>query len=153
MARVRHLGLSSGGLWALLLLPGLAVAAPAVDGVPYAKDARGLVIADIKRGEQLFQQNCARCHGERAEGAADWRKRGPDGKYPPPPLNGTAHAWHHPREALARTIRQGTKKIGGNMPPFGDKLAEDEIQAIITWLVSRWPDQIYKVWSKGSGRR
>lgn len=128
-----------------------ALAEPAVDGIPYAKNERGLVIADIRRGEQIFRQNCARCHGDQAQGAPNWQKRGPDGRYPPPPLNGTAHAWHHPREALARTIQQGTQKIGGSMPPFGDKLSEDEIQAVITYLASRWPDRIYEVWSKGRG--
>jgi len=112
------------------------------------KNARGLLMANIHRGAQLFAQNCARCHGDKAEGAPNWHIPGADGKFPPPPLNGTAHTWHHPRAALAMQIRNGSKKIGGNMPAFGDKLAEQDISAVIDFLSSRWPDPIYEAWRR-----
>jgi len=121
-------------------------------GIPYAKDGRGLVIADIHRGKKLFAQNCARCHGDKAQGAPNWNEKGADGKFPPPPLNGTAHAWHHPRVALVMQIRNGTKKIGGNMPAFAGKLEERDIDALITYLNSLWPEEIYQAWSRREGR-
>ncbi len=31
-------------------------------------------------------------------------------------LNGTAHAWHHSIPQLARSIKEGGKKLGGVMP-------------------------------------
>jgi len=124
----------------------------ATGGIPYAKNGRGLMIADIRRGEQLFAQNCARCHGEKAQGAPNWNEKGADGKFPPPPLNGTAHAWHHPRAALAMTIRNGTKKLGGNMPAFAGKLEERDIEALITYVNSLWPEEIYQAWSRREGR-
>lgn len=102
--------------------------------------------AKITRGTKLFAQNCAVCHGSQAEGTPQWTKPGPDGKYLPPPLNGTAHTWHHPTVVLKRTIKEGTGKLGGNMPPWGDKLSDEEIEAIIAWFQSLWPDEIYAVW-------
>ena len=104
--------------------------------------------AQITRGRKLFVANCAVCHGANAEGAPNWRQRGPDGKYPPPPLNGTGHAWHHPMKALRMTIRDGTQKIGGKMPAWGDKLSDQEIDDIIVWFQSEWPLEIYQAWYK-----
>ena len=98
-------------------------------------------------GKQLFQNNCASCHGDRAQGVVkDWQKPGADGKYPAPPLNGTAHAWHHSISALAGTIQNGTIRLGGSMPAWNGKLSEDDTFAIIIWLTSLWPDEIYEAW-------
>ena len=103
-------------------------------------------LAQIARGRNLYRKNCAECHGKNAEGAPNWRQKNPNGKYPPPPLNGTGHAWHHPMNALRMTIRDGTQKIGGNMPAWGGKLSEQEIDDIITWFQSEWPDEIWQAW-------
>ena len=100
----------------------------------------------IARGAQVFKQNCAQCHGERAQGAAHWEKPGADGKYPAPPLDGSAHAWHHPRAALVQTIKQGTVKIGGGMPGWQGKLSDADIDATIAYFQSLWPDEIYAAW-------
>ena len=104
--------------------------------------------AQITRGKKLFLQYCADCHGKNGEGAPNWRQRNADGKYPPPPLNGTGHAWHHPMKALRMTIRDGTQKIGGNMPAWGDKLTEQEIEDIIAWFQSEWPDELFQAWHR-----
>jgi mono/diheme cytochrome c family protein len=102
--------------------------------------------AQITKGRKLFIQNCAVCHRANAEGAPNWRQRDPDGKYPPPPLNGTGHAWHHPMKALRMTIRDGTQKIGGKMPAWGTKLSEQDINDVIAWFQSEWPEEIYQAW-------
>ena len=90
----------------------------------------------VRRGAAIFQQNCAVCHGTGAEGADNWQYRGPDGKFPPPPLNGTAHAWHHPLAQLFHMIENGTQPTG-NMPAWGDALSDDEIIATIAWFQSK----------------
>jgi len=101
----------------------------------------------LRAGQKLYQENCAECHGKNAEGpAGDWHVADKEGKFPPPPLNGTAHAWHHPLKGLAHTIRNGTTAIGGNMPAWKDKLSDDDIFAIVMWLSSLWPDEIYEAW-------
>ncbi|MEJ2362733.1 MAG: cytochrome c [Gammaproteobacteria bacterium] len=102
--------------------------------------------AQIQRGHQLFEQNCAACHGANAQGAANWSKPGPDGKYPPPPLNGTGHAWHHPKRALILTIQHGTIRLGGNMPAWQGRLSIQDSEDIIAWFQSLWPDELYAAW-------
>jgi len=102
----------------------------------------------VARGAEVFRQHCAVCHGAKAEGARDWQKAGPDGKYPAPPLNGTAHAWHHPIVALRDTIRNGTARLGGSMPPWKEKLSDADIEATIAWFQSHWPDELYAAWAR-----
>jgi len=99
------------------------------------------------RGQALYQQHCAACHGARADGAPNWQKPGLDGKYPAPPLDGSAHAWHHPKAALKQTIREGTLKLDGSMPAWKDKLTEDDIEAVIAWFQSLWPPDVYQAWT------
>ena len=100
----------------------------------------------VNYGAILFQQNCAVCHGANAEGTSDWKKADTNGNYPPPPLNGSAHAWHHSIPQLARTIKEGGIKLGGVMPPFADKLADQDVLAVIAYFQSKWPDKIYTQW-------
>ena len=95
---------------------------------------------------RVFQENCASCHGERGEGASDWRKVGTDGKYPAPPLNGTGQAWHHPLKMLFHVVKSGSPGGQGNMLGWGEKLSDDEMIAAIAWIQSKWPDQIYAAW-------
>ena len=71
-----------------------------------------------------------------------------DNKYPPPPLNGTAHTWHHPLNVLRRTVRKGGVSLGGSMPGFVDKLSNREIDTILAWIQSHWSDRIYRIWDK-----
>jgi mono/diheme cytochrome c family protein len=100
----------------------------------------------LKLGRQLYLKNCTVCHGLNAEGSPDWRRRDKDGKFPAPPLNGTGHAWHHPKKALMNTIKNGTKVIGGNMPAWKDRLSDEEIETIILWFQSKWPEELYQAW-------
>ncbi len=102
----------------------------------------------LRRGRRLYLEHCARCHGEDGQGAPDWTQRGPDGKYPAPPLNGTGHAWHHPMAALRHTIKHGTEAVGGSMPARGDRLTDEEIDAIISWFQSEWPRELYRAWER-----
>ncbi len=102
--------------------------------------------AQLAQGKKIFQTNCARCHGKQAEGTPTWRERGPDGKLPPPPLNGTAHAWHHPTKILTEVIKNGSPGDMGNMPAFGDKLSNEDIRLIIEWIKSLWPKEAYDAW-------
>ena len=102
--------------------------------------------ATLSKGDALFQQNCASCHKADASGTVEWKKPDANGKYPPPPLNGTAHAWHHDLELLKQTIRDGGAKLGGVMPAFKDKLSDQDIEAVIAYFQSKWPDKVYAGW-------
>lgn len=98
------------------------------------------------QGLQLYQKNCSACHGKQGEGAPNWRQRDAQGKFLPPPLNGTGHTWHHPMYVLKDIVRNGTAKFGGNMPGWKDRLSEEQINLILFWVQSQWPDEIYRRW-------
>ena len=105
----------------------------------------------IEQGGRVFRQHCAQCHGQQAEGDPDWRKPDAEGKYPPPPLNGTGHAWHHPKLWLKQMIQEGSRPQG-NMPAWRDKLTDDEIEAVIAWFQSQGPDRVYAAWHEMQNR-
>lgn len=114
-------------------------------------DTRWYSDQQVKSGEKLFAENCASCHGKNAEGSKEWKKKDANGKFPPPPIDGSAHAWHHPLDLLRKTVREGNVKIGGAMPAFKDKLSDKEIDSVIAWMQSKWSDKVYVAWSGRNG--
>jgi mono/diheme cytochrome c family protein len=102
--------------------------------------------AQVARGNVLFQTNCASCHKPDASGTPNWKEPNAEDKYPPPPLNGTAHTWHHPLSVLRRTVQRGGVPLGGTMPGFTDKLNSEQINDILAWVQTHWSDEIYRVW-------
>ncbi len=102
----------------------------------------------VTSGEELFQQHCAVCHKPKAQGTTEWKRRLPNGALPPPPLNGSAHAWHHDMKVLMRTIEMGGTPLGGTMPPFGDKLSDSDKRAVIAYFQSFWSDETYQIWEQ-----
>lgn len=103
----------------------------------------------VALGETTFAKHCVSCHGEAAQGLTqDWKQRLPNGKFPAPPLNGSAHAWHHSPKTLLRTINEGGMKLGGWMPGFKDQLSEREKQALIDYIYSLWPESIQQRYDK-----
>ena len=102
--------------------------------------------AQVDGGNDLFQANCAVCHKPDASGTPNWREVDAQGNYPPPPLNGTAHTWHHSLSILRRMVRIGGVPLGGTMPAFADKLNTEQIDDILAWVQSHWTDEIYRIW-------
>jgi len=104
------------------------------------------------KGQIVYEKTCIECHGTQAQGiTADWKKTLPDGSYPPPPLNGTAHAWHHPMKLLKRTINTGGIPIGGKMPAFKDVLIDEDKDNVIAYFQSLWSNKIYNAWLQRGG--
>ena len=68
-------------------------------------------------GHKLFERNCAHCHGDDARG-----DEGPD-----------LHNLKLSDARIAKRIREGIK---GEMPRFGSKLNDADIQALIAYLRS-----------------
>lgn len=101
---------------------------------------------ELVKGKNIFAENCAECHGQNAEGATNWHKRNADGTFPPPPLNGTGHAWHHSSAVLFDMISNGSKPGEGKMPAWKDKLTREQIELTIQWFQSLWPDPVYAAW-------
>jgi len=107
----------------------------------------------VDKGNITFQNNCAICHGSKANKIKDWKKTLADGSYPPPPLNGNAHSWHHPYTQLFRIVKNGGKSYDGKMPAFRDKLSDEEIQNTISYFQNMWSDEKYNIWIKNGGLR
>ena len=104
---------------------------------------------DIAMGRAVFEGNCMACHGEEARGLVEnWKEKGADGKYPAPPLNGSAHAWHHSPEQLLRTINEGGIKMGGQMPAFSKVFTSKEKQAVLDYFFSLWPVELKREYDK-----
>lgn len=101
--------------------------------------------AQVTQGGKIFLKNCASCHGRAAQATPNWRVADSNGIYPPPPLNGTAHAWHHPFAMLKETIAMGTTR---GMPAWKEVLTEPEIEATIAWIESHWPEPVYQAWMR-----
>ena len=116
---------------------------------------------DIATGEQLYQNNCASCHGVNLEGQPNWRSRNADGSLPAPPHDATGHTWHHDDETLFYYTKLGGKGIaelrGYNnpnsaMPAYADILSDSEIIAILEYIKSTWPQQIRAMQSARSAK-
>lgn len=111
-------------------------------------DGRWYGAKQVALGAEVYQNNCISCHGINARGTADWKTPLANGAYPPPPLDGTAHTWHHPLSQLRRTIKEGNIRLGGQMPPFGDKLTAEETDAVIAYFQSLWSRRVYRTWDE-----
>jgi mono/diheme cytochrome c family protein len=118
-----------------------------IESASAAGEPRWYSAEQARQGETVFRQNCAVCHGQNAEATPNWKERDANGFYPPPPLNGSAHAWHHDLELLRRTVREGGRKLGGLMPPFENVLSSEQIDQAIAFFQSKWPDQLYRKWA------
>ena len=100
----------------------------------------------IQEGKQIYQINCAACHGANSEGAPNWATPEADGLFPAPPHDDTGHTWHHSDRVLDETIANGMGdplKSGSplRMPAFGDKLSDEEIRASIEYFKSLWSEE------------
>ncbi len=119
--------------------------APAIAGRWYTQ-------SQVDTGQRLYDVNCSVCHGNDGSATADWRTPDANGKYPPPPLNGSAHTWHHSVALLNYTIENGGAEFDGMMPGFADVLNEDQRLSIIAYLQEWWPDDIYAKWQEINAR-
>lgn len=81
------------------------------DSTPISEPRIDTIPPSVARGNDLFLQNCARCHGDDATG----------GDLFPGSIQG--------KKGLHLTVREGR----GGMPPFPD-LSENEIESIELWL-------------------
>lgn len=103
--------------------------------------------AQVDRGQAVYTEQCASCHGADLKGHPDWQRRLPNGRMPPPPHDATGHTWHHPDEILFGMIQRGVaayawKGYESDMPAFGNTLSDDDIWAVLAYLKSTWPEEI-----------
>lgn len=74
---------------------------------------------ELVAGESVFRSNCAECHGDKGAGTEKGLSF----------LEG--HALDHSREDFVKRVREGKED---KMPAFGDKLSEEEIEAVVSYV-------------------
>jgi mono/diheme cytochrome c family protein len=98
-----------------------------------------------QQGERLYNAYCAQCHG------------GPVVETPavayPPRHNASGHTWEHPSCELLDIVRDGgndrTRAMHAaqgpaaavEMPAYKERLSDDDIVAILTYIKSMWTPQ------------
>ena len=105
--------------------------------------------AKVARGEAVYEEHCARCHGVELQGQPDWRRRMADGRLPAPPHDAEGHTWHHPAQQLFDLTKYGMEPFApegyrSDMPAFAGVLSDDEIWAVLSFIKSRWPEEIQR---------
>jgi mono/diheme cytochrome c family protein len=99
-----------------------------------AKTIQQSIPSQVARGRELYTQNCQVCHGDAATGA---------GAQPGTPLNSAAgHTWHHSDAQLTDIILGRIVTPGRTMPSYAGQLTEQDIQAILSYIKSNWPEDL-----------
>jgi high-affinity iron transporter len=114
----------------LILLLVLPLSALRCDG-PGAGQAGKWDEAAIARGRQLFDENCAICHGSRGDGQGTRS----EGLSPRPP-DFTNSQWQvaHPAERVTSSIRNGRR---GTAMPSWRSLSEQQVHDLTAFVKSR----------------
>ena len=111
---------------------------------------------NLDRGEALYQENCASCHGAELEGDPNWKSAKDDGTFPAPPHNALGHTWHHDNQLLfsytalggeEALAERGVADFKSGMPGFNSKLSAEEIWDILAYIRSTWPARIQEIQS------
>ena len=102
----------------------------------------------IARGKIIYQNNCISCHQANLIGVENWKELDEDGHRKSPPLNGTGHTWHHDDATLHNIIKYGLVKLvknyQGKMLGYEDKLKDKDIDSVLAYIKSFWPDDMYQ---------
>lgn len=75
----------------------------------------------LSDGAALYGSNCAICHGRNGAGTPQWKSKGQ------PDLSTAEWQKSHSDAQIAERIKQGK----GKMPPFGKKLSEEDVAALV----------------------
>jgi mono/diheme cytochrome c family protein len=103
----------------------------------------------VARGQEIYVNACAACHGQKLEGQQNWNERGPDGRLPAPPHNEKGHTWHHADRQLFEITKYGTAAFAPqgyqtDMRGYEDVLTDNEILDVLAYIKAQWPASIQK---------
>jgi len=124
-----------------IIKEGIPVSAQILAGPTYTPVvcAVTLIPAHVQNGQWLYEHHCAQCHGADMAGNPQWQVELADGSHLAPPLNGSGNAWKYPPNELLSIVKEGRnldKPI--HMPAFKSKLADWEIEFILSYVQSTW---------------
>ena len=126
----RLLGLLAPALWAVTQAAG-AGQEPGADGAEQAAvsdeaSSRALAV----RGLEVFQANCAHCHGARGDGVSRVAR-----VLQPAPSNLRASTLSH--DEMRRMVELGGAAAFGrssSMPAWGPQLPPEDLEAVVTYV-------------------
>jgi len=139
------------GIVALLLL-GVAGAMVLTSAPSYAIDPTNT--QTIALGKEVYDIQCASCHGANLEGEVGYGQESEDGLLKAPPHDETGHTWHHSNSFLIDSIEKGGIRLQGAnngtsaMPAYENILSPREIGAVLAYIQSTWPEDILAQQSK-----
>lgn len=108
--------------------------------------------ASLAEGASLYQAHCAQCHGPQAQGHPDWQTPSDGSFAAAPPLNGTGTDQSRSRQELYAAIAEGRRRSNEPvMPAFAARLNAREIDAVVNYLQSLWPPEVYAAWQSQHG--
>lgn len=92
----------------------------------------------IRRGRQLFDDNCAVCHGARGVGERPGDPYAKDAYgFVAPALNDDAHGWHHPDRQLVNMILNGSSR-NKRMIAWKEQLSRRDAEQLVAYIKSLW---------------
>ena len=132
------------GITGVLLLIFSAVMALRAQSIPSTNPADSDAIA---LGRQVYEIECASCHGVNLEGQADWQEPNLDGSFRAPPHDETGHTWHHNDAYLVESTKLGGARLPASqgvsaMPAYENILSDEQIGAVLAYIKSTWPSDI-----------
>ena len=110
-----------------IALTGLIVGVRWMAERPSGAAAQNVAPEVLAQGQRLYASTCAACHGASGEGFAQ-------AGMPAPPLDGSAHSWHHADEQIVGWLRNG----GVRMPAVAADWSDEEVAAVLAFVKSRW---------------
>ncbi len=102
------------------------------------------------RGQVIYANSCASCHGANLEGQENWRIANDDGSFPAPPHNVEGHTWHHDDGMLLNYTKVGGQQamadlgitdFKSGMPAFGEELTDEQVDDVWAYIKSTWTDR------------
>jgi mono/diheme cytochrome c family protein len=102
----------------------------------------------VTHGEAIYMEHCASCHGRNLEGQPEWQTQDKEGFLPAPPHDESGHTWHHPDTLLFKITKLGIAEAANlkdyktKMPTFRETLSDDDIIAALSYIKSRWPEDM-----------
>jgi mono/diheme cytochrome c family protein len=104
---------------------------------PRASSGSLTASASPEHGLTLYKKYCVSCHGPNGRGEYRWqyKERGA------PPLDASAHAWHHSDSQLVSMILD--KPVpDSRMPPWRSILSRDDAIDIVAYMKTLWGSYI-----------
>ena len=123
---------------AILLFGGIALVLFRPSEAPGGTLLRPQDAAVVALGSEVYADHCAVCHGTNLEGAEA------------PPHDGTGHTWQHSDRVLFEMTKFGTSDSlcltpkDSDMPVFQASLSDNEIIAALSFIKSRWPEEMQR---------